>query len=237
MKNWMPAAIVWLCFLAALPPANASPITFAFTGQVTQIVDPGGILPGAGFVPAIADQINGTYTFDSDAPGSPLGAGVNNFTAFNSPFGMSFDIAGTIFAADPFGFIAINVFDNADLGSGEQDRYVVFTSPLDLPGLDVLQAIIEGATATNLDTITSTGLPLTPPDFSRFDLTNEFVVSFLSAGSLAFVVGRIESVEATQVPEPGTAALVGITGCLCLFRRHLKGWRHLRSRARVSNSR
>ena len=226
----MRTRLALVCLIVLIVPvlASAAPITFAFTGHVTAVIDPAGILAGSAFTPSTGAGITGTYTFDADAVGNSLGPGVMSYVVYNSPFGMQFEIAGTSFAtaADPFGFLAINVFNDADLGSGPHDRYVVFTNPGPIPDFDVAQAIMEGATFNHLGTISDTNLPLTPPDFAQFDLLNEFTVSLHVGGVFAFVVGQIDSLDAgPDVPEPGSTALLG-------FGMSALAWR-LRLRRRV----
>jgi hypothetical protein len=198
--------------------AGAIPITFEFRGEVTELVDPTGAIASSQFDAAAGDPIVGRFTFDSDAPGGQPGTGSRFYEMRNDAYGMAFQIAGFDFVSMPVsegGFLQINVHDNVVSSNQILDGYYAFSYIRDAAGLDVFTVHVEGLSALNLDVITSTALPTTPPDFSRF----EFVRQFRMHASGGIVYGRIDSL--TLVPEPGTASLLvfGLLGLRATARR------------------
>jgi PEP-CTERM motif len=205
-RNACSVAVLALFLLVLNRPLSlAAPITFSFSGNVTNIFDPNSVLAGSTFSPSLGDEILGTYTFDSAAPGFPLGPTTTSYDSSPTPpFGMKFQIGGTSFEAFP-GFMVINI-SNDDPGVG--DRYLLFTRPTN--PVDVLwtQVGFELGTTTNLNVFDSTALPLLPLDISLFDTQNEFFLTFISeVGDFGFVVGRLSSI--TSVPEASTLLLLG----------------------------
>lgn len=178
-------------------PAPTGPISFRFSGQVTEVRDPSDVLAGSGFSPAAGDAILGDYTINPAAPGIPLSPETTHYLfSPTPPFGMTFQIGSTNFEAFP-GSLSINVSnDEPSVG----DRYSLFTSPTApaLVGITWMQVGFELGTTTNLDVFDSTALPLVLPDISLFNTQNEFFLSFISAtGDLGFVVGRLSSTTRT----------------------------------------
>jgi hypothetical protein len=184
------------CSLVPAPPTG--PIRFNLAGEVTEVRDPNDVLSGTAFSPAVGDAILGTYTIDPEATGFPLSPELTHYASSPTPpFGMTFQIGSTSFEALP-GFLAINIAnDEPTVG----DRYLLFTTPTapTLAGITWAQVGFELGTTTNLDVFGSTSLPLSLPNVSLFDTTNQFFLSFVSdTGGIGFVVGRLSAV--TRIP-------------------------------------
>jgi hypothetical protein len=187
--------------------AQATPVTFTFFGEVTEINDPDNLLAGSTFSPVVGDALSGTYTFDSNLPGFFVGAETTQyFFSPDPPFDMTLQLDGATFDAD--GLVVINVTDN---NPGVGDRYLIFTAPTDLSDLVTIQFLIELATTTSLDVFSSMALPLDLPDVSLLDTTNRFSLLFTNVSATGFgtIEGRISSIGAA-IPEPATLVLLAL---------------------------
>jgi hypothetical protein len=195
--------------------ASAGPITFEFTGTVSQVpVDEvfGDIVPD--------DAIIGNFTFDSASldlvPGDPA---VGSYQApAGSPYTFNASIAGHSFSASDF--LGVGIF-NASV-----DQYSVLAKNNLLS--ETLEIFLQNDTGT---VFADDSLPLSPPLLSAFGISP---VAFsldatFDAGEVQ-VNGTIDSLtcngcSAAPVPEPSSAAL--LTAAL--------GWCAVRT-ARIRNS-
>ncbi|MFA6111263.1 MAG: hypothetical protein WDA75_21105, partial [Candidatus Latescibacterota bacterium] len=154
---------------------GATPVTFAFTGEVK----------GNGFGPSITldSPFSGTVTFDSD-PAIQLHANENGHYAYSvlAPSGMTMtvQVGDYVFQTDPtldpapYTWLSqVSVLDGAlsfDL-PGRPDEYMV-RSRVSQVGGPPLNAgpgnAVIGLSGSDPSAIVGTGLPLTPPDLARF---------------------------------------------------------------------
>jgi len=185
--------------------AHADPITFRFSGNVTDVQanDGFGIAPG--------DAIQGTFNFDPTAadllPDDPA-TGIYQFTA---PFGMDVLIGGDDFKAS--GLLSIGILDSS------VDIYSV-SAVSDSGNLD-LQLFLEDSSGSALN---SDHLPLTPPSLDGFDFRDFHLIDELADGQVQLdgsILSLTDPIAAT--PEPSEVGLALAAAILLLVPLHRKG--------------
>ena len=186
--------------------ARANPITFDFTGAVTQVpIDDlaTGIQSG--------DSISGSFTFDStavDAIAAPTSA---SYTSTGAAFGMTVSVGAVTFSES--GFLNIGILNTF------VDQYTVLASS----PLLTLDLFFQDNTGT---AFSSDALPLSPPPLAGF-LQREFHLDEIDvAGDETQADGIIDSltcgsgcVASSSAPEPSSTGLL-FTGAILLA-----GWR------------
>ncbi len=187
-----------LTVLTLTAPASAEPITFQFTGTVTQISDP---FDGIDF----GTPFSGSFRFDTAAPDGAPGAQEGSYLSSGSPFGLGITVG------DPFiiGFSSPEVSIGVCNNCAEGDFYTVLT-PLapDAPvRISLTFQDVEGSI------FGSDGLPASAMDISAFELRDLYMFYSISdpeIGQQDFEIGgTIDSLSArTAVPEPGTLLLL-----------------------------
>lgn len=197
------AVLVALVVISARE-AHAVPVTFAFSGTVTQVpvldpVDPFGGTIGFG------TALTGTYTFESSAADLDPSASGASYQAGGSPYGLEVTIGGNLFTATDF--LAVN------LQNGPTDFYGVLACAGACGGdLTISLSFLSSGV------LAGTALPLTAPPLSSFDLGATFALSGFVDGNQVQIDGHIT--ELSSVPEPGTLLLMitGVAG-MCGYRR------------------
>jgi hypothetical protein len=192
--------VVFLVILAALSSAYAAPITFQFTGMVTQVpVDDifGDI--------AFDDPFQGSFTFESAAPDLiPGDDTTGSYTSIGAPYGMTVTIAGHNFST--FGSLNIGISNFA-----LADIYTVIAATAG-GDLTLELFLFDGSTTA----LASDGLPLSPPTLTNFGLA-DFHLHQIVDFSEVQVDGQLSSLRCvsgcrvappTGVPEPGTGLLL-----------------------------
>jgi hypothetical protein len=196
------AVTAWLCAGWAEPCA-AAPITFSFTGSVTQTT----FVPNDPFAGAIAvgTAFNGSYTFESTAPdGNPF-ASNGSYNAFGMPYSFTATIGGFTFATSDA--MTINV------GNGPADQYSVVAcagGPFCFGPIWAL--FLEDTDGT---VFANDALPVVAPPLSAFE-TALFTYRSFVGDNFVEVTGQLESLACsagcepvgTPIPEPATFALV-----------------------------
>jgi hypothetical protein len=172
----------------AIGPACANPITFQFSGTVTQVpVDQvfGDI--------AFGETFNGTLSFDSAAvdqvPGDPsIGSYI-----FNAPFGMTVDIGMHDFEAT--GSLNIEVVDSF------VDQYTVLA--MDQTGALIMDLFLLDNTGSALG---DDHLPQAGPPLASFGERDFHLDDFLDSGEVQ-VDGEINAPSIQAAPEPSSRIL------------------------------
>jgi hypothetical protein len=186
---------------------EAAPVTFTFTGAVTNT----GTSPGDPFSGGIAvgTTFNGQFTFESTAPDDIPDTKVGAFTSPNAaPYGFSATIGN--FAFSSFG--SLGVYTNS--GSHGDDRFGV-QACADAVGCYLILGL--GLTDYDDTAIGTDALPLTPPSLDEFEIAYFSLVG-VYGGNWVHAFGDLQSLEcaagcepvSTPVPEPGTLGMVGL---------------------------
>jgi hypothetical protein len=169
---------------------RATPITFQFSGTVRQVpVDEvfGDINE--------ADDIQGSYTFDSSAMDLVPDIAVGSFTS-PAPFGMQVTIGNHYFAAQ--GLLNIGVL-NASV-----DQYTVLAQSA--AGDISLELFLQDNTGT---VFANDHLPTTPPQLASF-AEKDFHLDAFFADREVQADGQINSLFAAPEPDPATLVLGGL---------------------------
>jgi len=193
--------------LIAATVASADPVTFQFTGTVTQVIDDDfstNIKP--------QDTFQGSFTFDSNTSSSsstPTGAGYDDFI---NPHGMTVDVG-------PHNFSISNDALSIGIQNGAADLFSVFAENFISPGLIFHITLRDPSGAA----LSSVALPLSPPDLSAFSQRDFFLREVDVSGNQTDVQGRIDSLTAcpscgSVVPEPAGIWLIAILPALA-YRR------------------
>lgn len=188
--------IVFSLFLPAV--SQASLVTFEFSGTVNQVYAAAasssslsGILAG--------HSVNGWYTFESTTPGTP---GIyyhihKDMSYWNALHGFDISISGSSFYLITENIGSILIQNNSETGGAlhKKDFYQVNTGGnlIHTESDDRIMAKIiltdgnaNAGSGTNPDGLTSSALPLTPPNLSLFDVTTR--IDILYQGNLAMRV-------------------------------------------------
>jgi len=189
-------ALLLATFVLTAPAVGrAAPITFQFTGTVTQ--------SGSPDIDS-TQLLTGSYTFDSAllnncvAPDFVAGVGCYGpITAFSLSIGAFTTSLDTAFTGLQDVFVS-------DTGSSP-DTYGLAAPLLGVP-LTLNQFVMRLSDST-MAALSSNALPLTPPVLANFDFNSWE----LDLGGQVAAVGTITSLRAvpTAVPEPATLVLLG----------------------------
>jgi hypothetical protein len=193
---YVAAAFLSLIYTAT---AQAIPITFSFTGGVTN--DPFGLS-------SLGAPISGNYTFESTAVDAIPAANTGSYTSIGPGFGFNATVDGNPFSVS--GSLNVSVLNSLI------DQYLVTATD----GTLTLELFFQDNTGTAL---ASDALPLTPPPLAAFAI-REFR---LFAPDAEFT-GSVDTLVCSAgcngtggtIPEPGTLWLLGASlAALLVWRR------------------
>jgi hypothetical protein len=205
MKNLASGLAVALLCAGSAAPCVAAPITFGFTGFVTNTT----FAPNDPFAGAIGvgTAFSGSYTFESTAADNIPFANNGSYTSFGAPYLFTVNIGGafTFFTSD---VLNINVAD------GPTDQYSVLAcagGPFCFGSS--AQILLEDAQGT---AFAGDALPFPAPPFSAFE-NALFAFHGFVGGSQVEILGQLDSLVCSAgcepvsgpIPEPGTLILVG----------------------------
>lgn len=197
LNRCLGSILVILAGLSWAGSAAAVPITFAFTGIVRGMVDTINLDP---FGASVGDPVSGQFTFESTTPntGSP---GEGEYV-----HGPSFAFDITIGTVTENGFLGqINVTPTTTSGSSRYSSlgFFLFSGEFVL-----MELVLEDSSGT---AITSTDLPLVPPDLAEFDPFAPFPDPGSRIIGLAPAAETLEyNIELTSLilPEPSVGLLL-----------------------------
>lgn len=191
---------------ALVANAHAEEITFRASGPVTWVIDP--TLRGALANPvSVGDEMRVSYTFEStvDAELSP-----NNMATYRSAIkSIRIEVSGndlTLAPCDANCNRRIVVGDDAWQDPGYVDQYYVAASTsADLPTLLFDMVLTRYADSTPIPVLTSTKLPLTPPNPDDFPDAGMFLRYVYPDGAGAAAVDISANVTALETVSSKTA--------------------------------
>jgi hypothetical protein len=198
------AVMAWLVAGWAAPCA-AAPVTFDFTGSVTQTMfDPNDPFAGAiGF----GTTFSGSYTFETTATDAIPFASNGSYSSFGSPYQFTVTIGGG------FTFSTSDVL-NIGVGNGPADQYSV----LACAGGPFCFGSTAALFLEDLDGTVFAGdaLPYPAPALSAFETALFTFRGFVNDNQVE-IIGQLDSLVCsagcdpvgTPIPEPGTLLLVG----------------------------
>jgi hypothetical protein len=202
-------AVSVLVTLVAVGAVQAVPVTFAFSGQVTSIVDNSHVLAGDVL---ISDTFTGTYTYEStlsDLSSSPV---VGEYRSANSVMHVLVGAFNLWSGTDNSVWV-----ENGSPGSSS-DSLDFGSSNFDSAGLQVtgMRVILYDFSAGML---LDDSLPLAPPPMSSIGLSRFQIEGY--RGAADHVGFAINGTAYTLTPEPGAIGLFAIGAFFC--RRSSRG--------------
>jgi hypothetical protein len=229
MRTWCAVASLRLLltlaaagsWLAAFP-AGASPITFGWTGTITEIVIDAGPGPAGGV--GVGSQVSGVYTFESTTPDSePLdyhGAYYDTLSDIEVVMGTD-----TLTIPSPSNLTSINMINVRD---GDWDAYEMFamdtTGTASMNSLPIpTAAVIVQAWDDSAVMLSSTLLPVTPDFFDPDAYDTPFLIGVVRTPDVDQyqVHGEVDSLYLISAPESSalTLLMLSLTGVAILRRR------------------
>jgi hypothetical protein len=185
--------------------AQAIPITFGFTGTVSQdpLLDPADPF---GSPITFGTSFMGTYAFESTTPDGDASANSGSYTSALGS--LTVDIGGNVFTA-------VDVLNIGVVNSGS-DFYTVFAQNTSGPGTFDLSLILQDTDGTAL---TGPALLTDVPLFAAFEIRT-FFLDGLFDGNQVQITGDLTALQCeagcvpgggtgTPIPEPGSLALLG----------------------------
>jgi hypothetical protein len=177
--------------------ADAMPITFAYTGTITQVaaLDPANPFP---IEPAFGSPFSGSFTFDSTALDLvPADTTTGSYSSFGSPYELRVNIGGLELA---YGGVSIAITRGySSIGFGfDEYLFSFFDGGNPTPAISARLTFPGGTFATD-------ALPLTPMSLTTL-YDSAFLFSDIIDGNQVELGGQIDSL--TPVPEPATVSLV-----------------------------
>jgi len=183
--------------------AHADPVTFQFSGSVTDVLadDVFGIAAG--------DAFQGIFTFDPSAADLVPDDPATGIYQFSAPFGMDVVAGGHDFSAD--GLLSIGILN------GSADLYAV-SAVSDSGNLD-LQLFLEDSSG---NVFNSDHLPSIPPSLNTFDVRDFHLIDQLADGQVQLdghITSLTDPIAATPEPSQEALVLAGLIVLLLLLRR------------------
>lgn len=204
MKARLTAICVTLFLLASSVPAWAVPITFAFSGTITEVADLEKLLDGS---VAVGTPFSGYYRFESTMIDRDPSLEYGDYVSPADP-GPTYSLP-----ADPTLIMSVQVGDYAItapfrriwLTNGTADWYTSRSDEVEAFGVAIGWM---GMTLIDRDgtMLASDQLPLTPPSLSSADVRWFSIGNGGDAGGALSVGGTVESL--VLVPEPNALALL-----------------------------
>ena len=216
-KNFLVAAACVVC--ASLPSASeASSLTITLQGHVTGLLDAAGLLTGYGF------NAGDTFTYTATIPDSTPPPDADPSSMFGSyalgPAPSSVAVSGYTFGATKTQVLVTDATGFPFTDDIEISPYGLFTSSAPSParffGFHIHLGSGDTTTLTSDALDFGSSLWITPADASMNLVFFDDRIQGQQFASL--VLGAVDSVSVTAVPEPGSLALFG-SGAVTLLAR------------------
>jgi hypothetical protein len=215
-KLWSTLIILTLFLAGTVARAEAASVTMEFVAQVDSVTN----VPGV----AVGDFVRGRYTFDSALPNTSGDATAGLYVSSGT-----FSLSGgsLFFAVSPY---HIGVGNNQTTPLGPQDFYAVEGS-MSIAGVDHFYQLFLSTIDLGQGAITSTALPLLPPEVAKFPDFHRFGYCYGVTGptkcmehGIAGPIISLALVEATPVPTMNHIALA-VMALLLAFGALRNVWR------------
>jgi hypothetical protein len=198
---------VLLCFESM--PVQAEIIQIGFTAHVDNVNDQYNLLGSVG------DIITGYYVYNSATPDTIPSTYAGEYWHYTEPYGMSLTMGGITFQTDPTNVKFVLGVTNDSQG---QDAYYMNSYNNLAIGVSVLLDPVSWSLSDNFGVaISSTYLPIIPPDLSKWPFNN-LIISGGKGGSAPLydqpfsINGHVT--EVYLVPEPISLCLLGLGGLI-----------------------
>ncbi len=199
--------------------SSATPVTFDFTGRVTSVYDPYGLVPPTTI--HLGSPVQASLRFDTDTPDWPLYVNDPTRGSFVGSGWLKVNVNGLNFQQTTD--IQVDILHGAN-GGQELFQAMALQNPTawptELPVFTFPQIFMAfWETAPPYDLLANAELPISM-DFSRADITHAFV----RAGTSSLNMYEIQF-SLTQVPEPSVAALLTVAFALKQITMSRSRWR------------
>jgi hypothetical protein len=208
---------VWVAGLIVLLAggvAHGALVTIGITGNVTFVADPAGVLDGqinAGYI------ITGSYMYDSSTTDTNPSSAIGDYQFNTSPFGISLNIGGLLFASNP---ADVDFLIKVSNDYNSKDSFLLSSAnnlPLPIGGGVTVAPIrwqLEDDTGTALN---NDALPLTAPMLEDWQSVNALSITCRSSAGGARIEGTIT--DAYLIPEPASAVVLSLGSLFIGLRR------------------
>ena len=225
MKKQITGTFLFLgIFLVFAASGVAEIVTIEVTGVVNGVGGSGGVTSDGSVV--IGTVMNGSYTFDTDAPDLGAGDGYGLYEIVS----ISMSVGNYTFTNDPAGIYAP---PKIRLNSVGEKTYSVTSFSTSFDGIIYVDGLtktyddlswertdlcLASLVTSSPDFLPTDALPSSMPDISVFDIWKGFDVYFATEGGGHFGIHG----ELTSIPEPATILLLGLGGLALLRNRKSK---------------
>ena len=200
---WTMIVAVSVTLLTALT-ANAGLVTVDFSGTITKIDDPNGVISGT----QIGDSFTGTLIYDTSLPSDNPGGDPAYYTylpgttpPFAAPLGLTITVGSYTFSPHYTGLMQIQVLN--DVGGSYPDAFSAENDVTVGTSYSLLGFVVGDSTGT---AFSSTALP-TSFDLGKFDLGEVFLTS---GGDAPDIFDGTVNVGPAAVPEPTSVTLLAL---------------------------
>ena len=207
--------IITTIFLLTISAVNATQISIAITGSVSEIHDPLGHLSDLDSTINVGDSVSGIYVYDSDTiPITNVPVDGYHYYYSESPYGMNLEIENTQFDfnAESVGF-NINVVDDYQ-ASFETLHDVIRMGSYSSSTTPEIGSFSWQLIDYSHQVLTNMDLPLTAPVLENWDVSELLISEDYNLAPYNNYLITSQITSAVVVPEPVTILLFGLGGII-----------------------